>query len=698
MNTGAFGEGFPYSNFHDLNMNWIIKIAKDFLDQYTHIQEVIENGETSLTELTEEGLQALTDKKEELEGLLDAWYTEHSEDIANELVTAVASAISSFSTRANEIGLQVIESIPDDYTELADEVRQAQSDIHNLIYNTDLYDVNVDFKIGTYNSSGVWTDDAEYHSTDLIDLTDVLKLYKYTETTGTVYLTYFNSSNTFIRRSSNNVAGLTAPTIPEGSKYVCISHKPANVSDLKIKLIYPYNNVFKKGEYITNSKVIALFDTDTTSMRLVENGYVFYKQNRYTIPAGVYSWETVTDSQCMLVYDTLDNTAKLIGYTNYTNTQIIAFIFWKASSVITVNPLTMSKTYEYYVDGKHLPDNTEVFIRPIYDSSLTVFDYDNSFIHQSPINIVKTENGYVTDFDITSLKYSETTAVYVSAKFGNNNYDGSACSPYATINRALQDTPDTIYLFDEEIICANNVTYSSPVNLICKNNNATVVLGTADGYGDGYTIHFDGGVYMENITILGGKGFVSANTNNAVYAFNHCRFTKSSRNGLTFKGRKAFLYRCTADYNTQDGYNYHKQNDNNIPDCIVEIYCTAHHNGTYSEYSDNGSSVHDGGAIIRLGCEYYLNHGGNVADSEAQSYNFDIYAHDSTSRNNEREIYNSDYFCMYGTVMWLYNTISSGSKYALATNQSTCVVNTTTDYADEYKSITSGSTVNIITE
>ena len=44
MNTGAFGEGFPYSNFHDLNMDWIIKIAKDFLDQYTHIQQVIDQG------------------------------------------------------------------------------------------------------------------------------------------------------------------------------------------------------------------------------------------------------------------------------------------------------------------------------------------------------------------------------------------------------------------------------------------------------------------------------------------------------------------------------------------------------------------------------------------------------------------------------------------------------------------------------
>ena len=37
-------EQFPYTNFHELNMDWIVKIAKDFLDQYTHIQETITTG------------------------------------------------------------------------------------------------------------------------------------------------------------------------------------------------------------------------------------------------------------------------------------------------------------------------------------------------------------------------------------------------------------------------------------------------------------------------------------------------------------------------------------------------------------------------------------------------------------------------------------------------------------------------------
>lgn len=114
MNIGAFGENFPYSNFHDLNMDWIIKIAKDFLDQYTHIQEIISEGEEGIRNLSQEELQALEDKENELEQALQEWYNEHSEDINNELV----DAINSFTRQSADRAREAIESIPSDYTEL----------------------------------------------------------------------------------------------------------------------------------------------------------------------------------------------------------------------------------------------------------------------------------------------------------------------------------------------------------------------------------------------------------------------------------------------------------------------------------------------------------------------------------------------------------------------------------------------------
>ena len=104
MNNGAFGENFPYSNFHNLNMDWIIKIAKDFLDQYTHIQELIENGETDITNLTNQSLDNLQNLADHLNDLLQQWYDTHSADIANQL----ADALNDLNAWFNEFALKKI--------------------------------------------------------------------------------------------------------------------------------------------------------------------------------------------------------------------------------------------------------------------------------------------------------------------------------------------------------------------------------------------------------------------------------------------------------------------------------------------------------------------------------------------------------------------------------------------------------------
>ena len=122
-------ENFPYTNLHNLNLDWMIKIAKDFLDQYTHIQELIDNGIVSIDEKTQESLQALENEKDRLEGLLDDWYTTHSNDIADQLATALTD----FGTYASNVqttvlfnietkGRETLASIPEDYTELSNAI------------------------------------------------------------------------------------------------------------------------------------------------------------------------------------------------------------------------------------------------------------------------------------------------------------------------------------------------------------------------------------------------------------------------------------------------------------------------------------------------------------------------------------------------------------------------------------------------
>ena len=112
-------EGFPYTNFHELNLDWIIKIVKDFLDQYTHIQEIIETGEATITDQISDGIEQLETKATEIEALLDAWYETHSEDIAQEL----AEALETFNTQAVQRALEVISTIPLDYSALSETVQ-----------------------------------------------------------------------------------------------------------------------------------------------------------------------------------------------------------------------------------------------------------------------------------------------------------------------------------------------------------------------------------------------------------------------------------------------------------------------------------------------------------------------------------------------------------------------------------------------
>lgn len=89
---GAFGENFPYSNFHNMNMDWVIQVIKEFKEEYSGISETIDNGITELE-----------NKAVEIEQSLD---------------TQLATATEAFSTTARTIGSEVIESIPEDYTDL----------------------------------------------------------------------------------------------------------------------------------------------------------------------------------------------------------------------------------------------------------------------------------------------------------------------------------------------------------------------------------------------------------------------------------------------------------------------------------------------------------------------------------------------------------------------------------------------------
>lgn len=215
MNTGIFGEGFPYSNFHALNMDWIIKIAKDFLDQYTHIQEIIANGEESLQTLTAEGLQSLQDKATALETALNDWYTVHQNYLDQTLTENVAEFIRLADIKAQE----TIASIPDDYTELSDHVDLLNSDF--LDEDTDGFiPLNATWIKGSLNADGsVNTSTTWRLATSNIMEYDRVFVFK-VDSGYTAQIAVFNSDNTVTRSFVTDATTLPAHTRFRASVYL----------------------------------------------------------------------------------------------------------------------------------------------------------------------------------------------------------------------------------------------------------------------------------------------------------------------------------------------------------------------------------------------------------------------------------------------------------------------------------------------
>lgn len=137
--NGPFGDMMPYSNFHSMNLDWVIKIAKDFLDQYSNIQETITTG---LTELDE--------KAEQLQNALDAWYNEHSEDIAQELTRALEEAVTAFNAAADTKAANTLESIPADYQTISRSLYASYAPFtdYTVVYNYITGDIT--FPAGTF--------------------------------------------------------------------------------------------------------------------------------------------------------------------------------------------------------------------------------------------------------------------------------------------------------------------------------------------------------------------------------------------------------------------------------------------------------------------------------------------------------------------------------------------------------------------
>ena len=218
----------------------------------------------------------------------------------------------------------------------------------------------------------------------------------------------------------------------------------------------------------------------------------------------------------------------------------------------------------------------------------------------------------------------------------------------------------------DENICVSVTGAKSVINIVASSGNQTV--------------------YMEGLTIIGGypcnmkcaRG--SENTLN-IYAKNckllHAYTTMQTyTDAISLLGCTSIMQGCECAYAVKDGFNYHAAY--NFKPIALEIDCIGHDNGFYdgwTEKGNNGSTMHDGGKIIRVNGVYYNNNGGNVADIADGTlvYNLGCVAFDSKA--NTKGASDADFVSQGGNnVIYCDNCKGFGSYLSFASSEGTMYI------------------------
>ncbi len=192
---------------------------------------------------------------------------------------------------------------------------------------------------------------------------------------------------------------------------------------------------------------------------------------------------------------------------------------------------------------------------------------------------------------------------------------------------------------------------------------------------DLYNIRFTGDdqiIYMDGVHLEGGKEPLS--TRHSDPNFYHYLFAKNctfkyakGANGVNqTSGAMVIFQNCVAAHNQQDGFNYKSSPFGGPGPVVIEIDCVGRWNGADSEGTNNGSTMHSAGTIVRVNGKYHNNQDRNVHDiDDCFSWNMGCISTDSQTGN-------SNFACGVGdsddSIMWLDGCVSSGSPVDIEAN------------------------------
>ena len=368
---------FPYTNFHDLNLDWIIKIAKDFLDQYTHIQETIDTG-----------LSDIDTKASEVQTLLDEWYETHSQDIADQLAdalqdlsTALTTTEQQFSQYASQRAAEAIESIPSDYTELYNRVETVKYSLKSG-FPTDYYN-------GYVISTGDEVPNTAYYSTGYMPLA-FIKSIKCSVTYGLVFFDKDYTAINIVQPSENEIYTIIPTNTKKFVRMWCMA---SSYTDLMEKFTIEYYD----ANYVYNN--LTKYGTPFWTIGYITSAGAYMDDPNYTLSdyiacSDIYSITTMNNKTLNINYFNKDKQHVALVQIPTTGTYYIPYNpsyvycrYWIAennfdnmendvSCVIALNPNYISNYGMASVNTSYLNGKTAV----CYGDSLTWYD-GNAFTY-----------------------------------------------------------------------------------------------------------------------------------------------------------------------------------------------------------------------------------------------------------------------------------------------------------------------------
>ena len=369
-------EQFPYTDMHQLNLDWIVKIAKDFLDQYTHLQDLITQGETDISEEIASGLASIDQSAQQIRQDLDAWYAEHSQDMAQQL----ANDIETMQIRFGNL----MSSIPADFSglvsivdSLTDSMRYALPE--NLLTTTPVEGYYISYETGAIGSNPDWAYYPEFEIEP--------GKYYYGSYNG-AHVAFFDYNHTFISGVLINHQPTNADFMaPLTAKYATYSYNMASGNQYFVRSTQePLQYIdpeFRKLESVVSANLVNLTEILRTGKNLFNKFNVI---DGYSIDYGNASrlWRNVNYCYCPDYIPVKPNT------TYHHNRGVIIGIFDKKCDLLqTLNHTTIADdTFTTGADAAFIQIGTTIAVKDILQveegSVGTNYDtFEVKFIHGS---------------------------------------------------------------------------------------------------------------------------------------------------------------------------------------------------------------------------------------------------------------------------------------------------------------------------